>query len=827
MKTMVSSERFSWKRCLGIATAIIITSLLMGCPERDASDVASTSPGDVGTIWVPEEPAPYPLDVDGEVVTMNADLSTGAWEWYRFDAEAGRKYYIFASGNAPVNVTLFKGVETEEDGTKAVMLWTTDPAHPELYYWEYPGIHANEDGVDAGVVANKAIAIPSFVAEETGEYYIVIQAARILECLPDCRDDDVRLAAYYDVRTYNVQVGTVAEAADANELNIYDPAVDEAPFLKGEVKINKHDWFYFDATADSNYMIEFMEPAFSRGSVKALVYSPLGDVTCEVIDCDNCNPQPLYAPHEGRYFILVVLNAAPFESGHVDLTPDEEFFGFEYLLRVFRDDHGNLPALATRIDTPDLNEESEVAGYLTRGDEDWFDFVAPPHSTFWVETRGRYDLRLNVSGNVEQDPLDDEALGLASFLQRQYDGRNDMAIFQTHDREQILPFSVRMIHKPLNPFRLDMGGYSVAVIADDHVNAHIQNVRPATEIEIGEEASGILWPEDTDMFKFSARKQHFLYRVTMEGAHRLDLRTINAAQNGFDFHGEAEMPEGVWRATPLTVYFYNDDRHTRLFPVVSGAREDRLETRYTILAEENDHRSFTGNFDRDLAAAQEVSPEADGEGVLWPTDSDVFKVVVDEESAGKMIEVTLTPERHDNTVDLLWWAPGEGAVEQEHVFWTVVPEAGEYGIVVRHNDARPERTVDYTVSVRFEADHNFTGDFEDDMERATEIGVSATSEEKELWPGDSDVYSVSIAEEHLDHMLTVVLECEDNAPVELQWWESGHMPESFGREINVVPPEDGQYGIIVRRTDGASDRIVTYVLKTSIEALPEEDPEED
>ena len=242
--------------------------------------------------------------------------------------------------------------------------------------------------------------------------------------------------------------------------------------------MNKHDWFYFDAADDTSYMIEFLEPAASRGHVTALVYSPLGDITCEVVDCDSCLPQPLYAPYAGRYYILVSLVGEPSASGHVDLTADQEFFGSEYLLRIFADDHGNLPALATTIDTPALNAESAVAGYLTRGDEDWFDFDAAPYSTYWVETRGDFDLRLNVSGNTEDEPLDDVALGLAEFLQREVDGRNDMAIFQTARMEETIPFSVKMVQKPLNPFKLDMGAYSVAVIGDDHVDAHLANTAP-------------------------------------------------------------------------------------------------------------------------------------------------------------------------------------------------------------------------------------------------------------------------------------------------------------------------------------------------------------
>ena len=222
----------SRRLCFLVVLALpVVAGMFSGCPVSDP--VATTSPGESGIIMVPLNPTPYQLTVDGGPMTMNADLSTGNWEWYQFDAEAGQKYYILSSGNAPVNIMLFKGVASEAKGQMAIMLWTTNPAEPEFYYWEHTAVDEAEEILGLKSAGSKAIAIPSFVAEETGTYYIVVQAALMLECLPNCKEEDIRLAAYYDVRTYNIQVSSVAESADANALAIYNPAVDEAPFLKG------------------------------------------------------------------------------------------------------------------------------------------------------------------------------------------------------------------------------------------------------------------------------------------------------------------------------------------------------------------------------------------------------------------------------------------------------------------------------------------------------------------------------------------------------------------------------------------------------------------
>ena len=799
-----------------IATPLLAV-LLMGCPQP--SPVAITQPGETGLIQVPLNPAPYLLAVDGDPMTMNADLSTGSWDWYRFDAEEGQKYYIYASGNAPVNVMLFKGVDTEAKGEMALMLWTTDPVEPDFYYWEHPNVHNDEDIHDLKTLHSKAIAVPSFVAEETGTYYVVVQAALMLECLPNCKETDVALAAYYDVRTYNIQVSTVTQTEDATELTVYDPT-GEAPFVNGEVKIDKHDWFYFDAAADTSYMIEFMEPAANRGQVSALVYSPLGDITCEVVDCDNCEPQPLYAPDAGRYYILVSLEGAPAESGHVELTPDQEFFGSEYLLRVFLDDHGNLPALATTIDTPALNAESAVDGYLTRGDEDWFDFDADPYSTYRVETKSEYDLRLNVSGNTEIPPLDDNDPGLAVFLEREVDGRNDMAIFQTDRMEETYPFSVKMTEKPLNPFKLDMGAYSVAVINDDSADAHLENTASATVIEVPGSGEGTLWPMDTDMFVFTAAQPNFMYRVQTEGANQLQVWTVNGAATDFVVEGMDEWPLDSLQPKELVAYYLNLDANTSVYVVASGVDEGIREQLFAVAVAEDDHRNVAGNFDANAGAATEISDAAAGTGVLWPGDSDVFLLTISEEQAGRQLEVTVTAENAQDNIIASWWADGGALTEQvEDTFWVDVPTAGEYLIAVEHAGADPEANVNYTISLRLETGINPTGSFVDDVAAAPPIAVPGNSGEQELWPGDADVYRIALSPDDITSIndplepksLQVSLTGIDGAPLSLQWWVSGTDPVALPQPLQ--PPTDGDYGIIVV---GANTEIVSYTVETSI-----------
>jgi len=107
----------------------LVSSIFMGCPfgGTGGPNVPGTSANASGVIMVPANPAPYALQVDGSPMSMNADLSTGNWEWYKFGGEAGKKYYIYATGNAPINLILFQGIPNEEEEEEmAVMLWTTE-----------------------------------------------------------------------------------------------------------------------------------------------------------------------------------------------------------------------------------------------------------------------------------------------------------------------------------------------------------------------------------------------------------------------------------------------------------------------------------------------------------------------------------------------------------------------------------------------------------------------------------------------------------------------------------------------------------------------------
>ncbi|HOC70695.1 MAG TPA: PASTA domain-containing protein [Candidatus Hydrogenedentes bacterium] len=312
----------------------------------------------VGLVNVPTYPDPVELAVDGLPISQNADVTAGAWHWFKFEGIADTKYYVRVTGNAPVNMMVF--IERSVPGTEqlaADMLWTTDADLTE--YWKFiydeicrdcddddpccPLDDGEEGGGKAVAKSEKAIMIPNFVAPEDGTYYVVVQAARILTCWPECSQSDYLMAAYYDVRTFSVQVTTSTSYEDAVQITTFDPTAD-APFYRGVVKVSKHDWLSFNAEADANYMIQFLLADLSFDyKVKATLYSPLGDV---VVQCDGwkpdmersdrCAPEALYTPNAGTYYILVEEGDcdAPDGSAHYDGSDNLEFDEFPYVLRV-------------------------------------------------------------------------------------------------------------------------------------------------------------------------------------------------------------------------------------------------------------------------------------------------------------------------------------------------------------------------------------------------------------------------------------------------------------------------------------------------------------
>src|SRR5690606_16435981 len=124
-----------------------------------------------GALIIPEDETTRV--VNGSAFSRDADLSKGSMDWYRFAGTEGVKYDILARGNAPIVVAVYRLMPVSDGTTEvmaAVMLWTTDPSRPEDFYWV-------ENGLKDTSTAAKAVRIPSFIATETEDYYVSVQAA--------------------------------------------------------------------------------------------------------------------------------------------------------------------------------------------------------------------------------------------------------------------------------------------------------------------------------------------------------------------------------------------------------------------------------------------------------------------------------------------------------------------------------------------------------------------------------------------------------------------------------------------------------------------------
>ncbi len=608
----------------------------------------------VGMINVPTYPAPVELAVDGLPMSQNADTTTGAWHWFKFDGTAGAKYYVHVTGNAPVNAMVF--IERSVPGTEqlaADMLWTTDADLSE--YWEFIYQEICQDCEDDCATnpnecpctdcekvakSEKAIMIPNFVAPEDATYYVVVQAAKILTCWPECSQSDYLMAAYYDVRTFSVQVTTSASYEDAVPIETFDPTAD-APFYRGAVKVNKHDWLSFNAEADANYMIEFMLTDLSFDyKVKATLYSPLGDVVVQcdgwrpdMERCDRCAPEALYTPNAGTYYILVEVGDcdAPDGSGHYDGSDDLEFGEFPYILRVLSDDHGNHSSLATEMATPALNAEEVADGYLSRDDEDWFNFHPGRFATYRIETRGEFDLAL-------KDGFD--------YTFEDYDGKNDMAIIVNGSSTALEDFGVNMPDFQNDPYWLQQGAYQVAIMGDDHVDPDIRNMAAAQAIEIGGTGTGILWPKDQDMFSFDLA-YNYMHKIVSIGAEGLEVKKLNASESGFDPLTVASSVVGIEELKTITAYLNpfaapnNIDEDTTGYIIAKGAdavtNPDQLDAAYQVTVERGENPIFTGMVDPD---AQSVAVGACLSGSLWPAENHVMKFTATK--AFFLYQITLT-----------------------------------------------------------------------------------------------------------------------------------------------------------------------------------------
>ncbi len=714
--------------CLVFGTAMTIT--LAGCPIPGTG--GTTLPGVSGNVTIPADPGPQEVTVDGQMVSVNVNLSEGAWQWFKFTATAGQQYYLMARGDAPLIMMLFeeRAVGEEEDDVVATLIWTTEPSREEIDYFP---VYAPCDDCKSA----KVMAVPSFIAPADGTYYVVLQAARVDSCFPDCSDEDLLYALYYDVRTVSLEITTVDSPDTATQITPANPENDPA-FLKGEVNITKLDWFFFNATAESSYMIEFRAEHAARDVLAAIVYGPNGDVVCEVLPCAECDPTPLFAPLDGRYYVLVAVDEdlAPDGSGNTELEPDVEWGTFEYLLRVLNDDHGNAAAVATQTDSPDMNDEVELDGYLSFVDNDWLSFAAAPYSTYRVETNSN-SINLDLGApDATADLNDIDGFG------------NDTAVFRNDGRrEEIFPYRILPVYVNdvvqaddpnlnVNPFRLEGGDYSVIIYGDDHVDFYPPTLENATPLPIGGSETGLLWPTDEDLFQFTPAQAPFMYRASSTGAN--DLEVVDGAAGQAD---EFDATKSV------SVDHTSEDTEDPVLILLSGVDEDVYEVDFTVglVGEDHINQDPEADFDQNAAAASEIEVNGSEDGTLWPTDDDLFafELRVARARVGRVHRVTLAEGAEG-------LPPATVAVATELQPW---PDVDGNGIVnvLEDADGQPvlidviadpgnEEDVDYTIEVDVD-------DYSEEVD--SDLAADLDDLQGEIWPtenavADRDVFLFSL-----------------------------------------------------------------------------------
>jgi hypothetical protein len=421
-------------------------------PDRDLGS---------GALIIPENETT--LVVNGGAFSRDADLSKGSMDWYKFAGTAGVKYDILARGNAPIVVAVYRLIPVS-DGTNevmaAVMLWTTDPSRPDDVYWV-------ENGLKETSSVAKAVRIPSFIAPTTEDYYISVQAAKVGEStfpvggIPNLKYD---AGGFYDLRSYSIQVTTVADPSTATPLLASDPVPNPA-FSRGEVDRYQGDWFYFDGLANQNYMIEFrpVDPSVLYTMV-ANVYAPDGSIACTAWACSECKATPFYSPVEARYLIRVTIE--PTEE--TPLTWGEFEWGQgEYLIRILNDDHGNFPIIATSLELDQApGAITTEPGHLTTDDADVFEIVLDPYRTYRISTASDTDLMLQ-----------DFDLGQPAFNRNLDAIGNEFMLFQNTNAwpEERLAGVLTLPREfepgdSRNTFGLIHGPYELLIQNDDHVD---------------------------------------------------------------------------------------------------------------------------------------------------------------------------------------------------------------------------------------------------------------------------------------------------------------------------------------------------------------------
>jgi hypothetical protein len=375
-----------------VALDATVTVLSITVSATDGSNNGGGHDLGQGSLIIPDDETT--LIVDGMPFSRDADLSKGSLDWYRFTGTAGTKYDILARGNAPLVIAVYKVMPVmvgSQEVMAAVMLWTTGAEEPHDVFYV-------DSGLQPATKSAKAVRIPSFVAPDDGDYFVSVQAAQVW--VEHGHEGHV---AYYDLRSYTVQVSTVADPSTAAPLLALNPA-DNPVFTQGAVTVYQGDWFYFDGLAGQSYMIEFrpMDPEI-RYTLKANVYAPDNSIACTAYACSECKATSFYSPVDARYLVRVTLDPeddSPLTDGEL------EWGQAEYLIRILDDDHGNYPPFATLAElVGNAGAATALDGFLSTDDADVFEFVTNPFRTYRAYTVSDTDLRLQ-DFDLAQPPFD-------------------------------------------------------------------------------------------------------------------------------------------------------------------------------------------------------------------------------------------------------------------------------------------------------------------------------------------------------------------------------------------------------------------------------------
>ena len=712
-------------------TTVTVTSITIGATGGPI-DGGDRNLGQ-GVLIIPEDETT--LIVDGSAFSRDADLGNGSIDWYTFTGTAGTKYDILARGNAPVVISVYRPI-TVTDGsrevTAAVMLWTTDPRVPTDVFF-----------VDAGLLpatkSAKAVRIPSFVAPEDGEYYVSVQAAQVWAGHDSNDGLHFGHVAYYDVRSYTVQVSTVPGPSSASELLAGDPAENPA-FSQGAVTIYQGDWFYFDGEADHNYMIEFrpMDPEI-RYTLKANVYAPDGSIACTAYACSECKAKSFYSPVAERYLVRVTLDPdedSPLTAGEI------EWGQAEYLIRILDDDHGNYPPFATPVTLEEgAGAVTLVAGHLSTDDADVFEFTTQPHRTYRIVTDSDTDVLLQ-DFDLNQPAFDRnrDAIGNEDMLIQNDTAwpEDRLAGILTLPRE-FAPGDSR------NTFGLLNGPYELRIINDDHADQGAP-LYSATPLGIGTGASGILWgdtnrdtaPEDgapvddvfdTDLFTFVAGIWPIWHRVDVSAASMVTVGNNATVED-----------DTSTQAVEITTYYESTSSSQPVPLVVGGPDPHRAFTAYTVNVTQEDYANRDGSAARNAANAALLTEGAATAGVLWGAadDDDIFRFVA---APNRTYRVSVTG------------ASGRTSLAGTDNLAATYDLAGNNrAITVRHAGMGPvtnivqvaleqETSADISYNVQYQ-DDDFV-DAIDPMELGDLTAISGTATAGTLFKGDTDLFRFS------------------------------------------------------------------------------------